>query len=152
MAEDDTKAEAGVNPQFFTVLMNYYIHQNGLMWNRLQFLVAVQAAVLTGAYTMRSQAGLPVALLVLGFLLSLAVLLMMKRDEQIRDVNRPLIEYIGIKLSRECGDCKPFTLAPTPKGGALFHATALNRIAFGIFMGIDLLLAVIMHMVPDFIP
>jgi hypothetical protein len=115
-----TKADSG----FFQALFAHYCHQNGLMWSRVQTFVAIQGAVLTGAYSMRERRFPSIMLLTLGAGLAVVLTCMFKRDEEIREGNIDLIKGIGKKLAQEA----------TGSPGALFEIAPKRRFLRGGFL------------------
>lgn len=54
-------------------LFSFYLHQDNLMWNRLQTMGVVQISALGSAYGVRSTSLLSLCILVLGFILTVLV-------------------------------------------------------------------------------
>ena len=48
-----------VKVAFFSTLMSQYLHQNGLLWSRIQVLTAIQAAVIAGAFVVTKSSFAP---------------------------------------------------------------------------------------------
>jgi hypothetical protein len=111
-----------------------------MMWSRLQFFVFIQGGVLSGAYAMRGTPFVANGLLGLGVFLSLLVLFMFNRDEMIRDANRELLERCGRALSPHFPDLPdhPFRLSVDTAWPAPFSASKIARLAFLLFIAIDL--------------
>ena len=68
--------------------MSYFIHQDALMWSRLQVLAVVQLATLSATYYVLESSKstvLPVILLVIGAVMTILVFLLIKRSEAYRD-------------------------------------------------------------------
>lgn len=90
---DSLSAETLYNP-----LMNYYIHQNSLMWNRLQTVLVVQGAILFAS--LRSDDPISFMALVLGACFTFATYIFMTRDRKIRDqIETSLYELGGVRLN-----------------------------------------------------
>jgi hypothetical protein len=140
----NTDQGPSVDSGFFRALMAYYIHQNQLMWSRVQILIAIQAGVLGGAYTLRKLVVIDVVMLVFGALLTVFLLFMMRRDEQIRDANIGLLESMARSFSGT-----PFQLRPPPSGPARFRASVISRFAFYLFIVVDIVVALLLVFRPD---
>lgn len=63
--------------------LSFLLHQDNLMWSRLQTMQAVQLAGLAGAYTVRSTVPAAIAILVVSALLTLLMFGLRRRDELI---------------------------------------------------------------------
>jgi hypothetical protein len=66
-------------------IVSYAIHQDNLMWSRLQTLGIVQVAALSGAYALRADTGLALSVLALGVVFTMLLLFLLKRDQLMRD-------------------------------------------------------------------
>lgn len=62
-----------------------FLHQDNLLWNRLQTIGVIQIGTLSAAYTLRSSSRcLSLCVLSFGILLTLLIFFLLKRDELIR--------------------------------------------------------------------
>lgn len=97
--------EEAENATIFQELLNQYRHQNGLLWSRVQHVISIQLAVLAGTYGL-DLPGLTERLLNgVSFLALLAVLLVMRRDIEVRDRFLPGINrYLEGKFTWQDGD------------------------------------------------
>ena len=113
---------------FFRALISYYIHQDQLMWNRTQILIAIQGGSLAGSYSLIGKNNWVAFLILLSAVLfTLLLLAVIKRDIDARDVNLQLIDKIAEELSKPYeGDGVPcFRLIPKPKWSTLRGKFAL---------------------------
>lgn len=68
--------------------MSYFIHEDALMWSRLQVLAVVQLATLSAAYynlESGKSTALPIIILVIGAVMTSLVFCLVKRSEAYRD-------------------------------------------------------------------
>jgi hypothetical protein len=65
--------------------LSFILHQDNLMWSRLQTMQAVQLAGLAAAYALRCQASLSVAIVSLTALLTLLAFCLLRRDFVIQE-------------------------------------------------------------------
>jgi hypothetical protein len=97
---DLTSAEEAL----FGSVLSFYAHRDQLMWSRTQIVIAVQAATLGGSYNLGSgDLFLAVSVLLLGATLSVIAILMMARDQELREANAPLLRELGQRLSTKAG-------------------------------------------------
>jgi len=82
-------------------LVSFFLHQDNLMWNRLQTMGVVQIAALGSAYGLRSTRWLSVSILVLAIVLTLLIFFLLKRDELMRMKIEDQIEQFDYSVSRE---------------------------------------------------
>jgi len=61
---------------------DFALHQDNLYWSRMQLLIAVQGAVLAGTHHLRQEIAIAIALTMLGTILSLLILMTMRRDDE----------------------------------------------------------------------
>lgn len=86
---------------FFRGLMSLWIHEDRLIWSHTRTLIALQAGVLGGAYSIHGPSKvLAILLLVLGVILSVILFLIIQNNKQFRDRNAPLTVKIGKSLSQ----------------------------------------------------
>ena len=64
--------------------MAFFLHQDNLMWNRLQTMGVIQIGTLSAAYGLKSNQVFSICILALGVLLTLCVFFLLKRDEVVR--------------------------------------------------------------------
>jgi hypothetical protein len=93
---------------FFDALMQQYIHQNGLLWNRVQTLYAIQTAVIVGAFAAKDLPAASTVLLVAGIFFTALQMYIMYRDIKVRDCNKTILETLGKSFSND------FVLNPEP--------------------------------------
>jgi len=65
-------------------LFSFFIHQDDLMWNRLQTIGVIQIGALGSAFGLASTRWFSLSILVLGILLTLVTFFLLKRDELMR--------------------------------------------------------------------
>ena len=65
--------------------LSFVLHQDNLMWSRIQTMQAVQLAGLGGCYALRDTVWLAISILFLGAMLTVLVFCILKRDQLIRD-------------------------------------------------------------------
>ena len=80
MEQEESSKSAPLRSELFS----FFLHQDNLMWNRLQTLGVVQIGALSSAYGLRTTRWLSLCTLVLGFFLTLLIFFLLKRDELIR--------------------------------------------------------------------
>ncbi|MBI1811645.1 MAG: hypothetical protein HY035_11565 [Nitrospirae bacterium] len=115
--------------QIYSSLIAFYLHQDRLMWSRVQTIVAVQGAVLGATYSLRKYDYFVwCGILALGVMLTVLIFFVMKRDQQVRD---EIAEQIG----------NSFPLIPPPKWPALRGRFAIFLIVV-ILVGTDIALAI----------
>ena len=89
--DDTTKDEnkdLDLKLKLFAELVRLWAHADAYLWNRARTIVGVQGAVLAGGWVLLQQSDhwlMAVLILAGGGILSLALFLMVKRDEQTRD-------------------------------------------------------------------
>lgn len=120
---------------YFSNALNYYMHQNSLMWDRLKHCLTIQVVSIGGAYAAKSALLTPL-MLFLGALLSICFLLIFNRDRQIRDTNAKLVLELAEKLREEFKDeiQNYFTTKVPPAGYAPFSAGNFFRIILSIIV------------------
>ena len=64
--------------------MAFFLHQDNLMWNRLQTMGVIQIGTLSAAYGLKSNRVFSACILALGVILTLCVFFLLKRDEVVR--------------------------------------------------------------------
>ncbi|MBO1272663.1 MULTISPECIES: hypothetical protein [Shewanella] len=121
-----------------SIMMSHFIHLDQVMWNRVQWLIAIQTAAIGGAYALKSDPHNSAVVLCLCAFVTVILLLMMRRDEVIRDANLPLLKTLHPQ----------FTFSPKCSKGAPLKGRQLNGILFFSFLLIDLFGAIIFIMVP----
>ena len=65
-------------------LMSFFLHQDNLMWSRLQTIGVIQISVLSSSYALKSNCLISFFILLFGIILSVCVFFLFKRDEVIR--------------------------------------------------------------------
>ena len=61
--------------------MSFILHQDNLMWNRLQTIGVIQIGALSAAYGVRNVTWLSLCILALGIILTILIFFLLKRDE-----------------------------------------------------------------------
>jgi len=126
---------------FFRAVLAHYLHLDRIMWSRMQYLGLVQAAAISGSYSLHSMDAMmaAVVLLLLSSVVSLLLLLMMRRDEYIRDSNRNLLTKLGSDLAQTQYKEVMFILSPEPDWKTLWlRGRHYNLILFCLFILVDL--------------
>lgn len=80
---------------------SFFLHQDNMQWSRLQTLGTVQVAALGGAYLVREDRLVAIAAILIGFVLSVLVFLLFKRDEQYRLKVEEKLEALNITVPRK---------------------------------------------------
>ncbi len=65
-------------------LLLFFLHQDNLMWSRLQTMGVIQIGAISSAYALRSTRWLSLSILFFGIVLTLLLFFLMKRDELMR--------------------------------------------------------------------
>jgi len=104
-AGPEFRGEAEEHAVVFQELLNQYRHQNGLLWSRVQHVISIQLAVLAGTYGL-DLPGLTERLLNgVSLLAMLAVLLVMRRDIEVRNRFLPGIDrYLKDRFTWQQGE------------------------------------------------
>ncbi|HEY5707473.1 MAG TPA: hypothetical protein VIS96_18085 [Terrimicrobiaceae bacterium] len=84
----------------YEALLAHALHQDRLVWDVSQMLIAVQGGVLISGYALRSH-WFAVAILLLGAFLTLFLLALVRKHELDRDVNRRLLDSLAESLVPE---------------------------------------------------
>ena len=79
-------------------VLSYCIHQDSLMWSRLQTIGVVQVGALSAAYALQCEKWLSLSIILLGIMLTLLVFFLLKRDELVRTANEKLL--CGLNFTR----------------------------------------------------
>ena len=162
MSTGETANAGRTDSGLYAALMAHYLHQDRLMWGGVQFIIAVQAAVLAGGFVQRSNwAGW--ALMLLGVVLTLVILGFIKKSMNDRDVNLTvmdkLVNYLlpgdvtqetkpneagrYVSLTSEPPRYIPLTFWKKRKRYLLvLRGRNLLYFTFGLFIAIDLALAI----------
>jgi hypothetical protein len=138
---------AGVSPSpdssFFQAVLSQYLVQDTLHWSHVNTLAAIQAATLAGGYVLWKDhhAWLSASLVTLGFLLTVALGLLIERIKQVRDVNRNLLESLGQRFDPR------WILNPDPcpaymKGDGILFVVILGFLAADVAFLVFMLLVV----------
>ena len=129
----------------FSAGMTHFVHLDRTMWSRVQYLGLVQAAAFTTAYAFRgSHRYIACGVFLMAMSLTAILYFMMRRDEAIRDANRPLLELLGRELSeyllKGVTGAIPaaFAFGPKPSWPASFRGRDLNVALFCLFVALDL--------------
>ncbi len=140
--------------EFFSALMSLAVHQDSLMWSRVQIILAVQGGVLVGAYGTRAEALVASSLLVFGAAVTLVVLVMMGRDRLFRQLNQPLLLNVGNALAKRHGTGWKFSLEldPDQRGMRSIDSLKTNTVVCWSLILVDLALILIGWFFPQLIP
>lgn len=117
-------------------LFSYFLHQDNLMWNRLQTIGVIQIGALGSAYGLASTQWLSLSILVLATILTLVIFFLLKRDELIRIKIEIHLGQFGDSVSR-------VWYAPL-KGREAIWIITICLLAADIILG----LAVILNLIP----
>ncbi|MDF0534850.1 hypothetical protein KDN34_07405 [Shewanella yunxiaonensis] len=123
------------------IMMQHFTHLDGVMWNRVQWLIAIQTAAIGGSYALKADPHNSGFVLCLCAFVTIILLLMMRRDEVIRDANLPLLRTLH----------PDFTFSPKWSKGAPLKGRQLNNILFFSFLFMDLFGAFIYFFIPAWI-
>lgn len=86
----------------YRALMAHYIHYDSQMWRRTQILFAIQAAVLTGGFSVSQKNNwIGATIMFVGMIFTLIVAGLIYRDRQNRDVNIDVMDSIAEDLIPE---------------------------------------------------
>jgi len=135
---------------YFGHALNYYMHQNSLMWGRLAHCLSIQVVTIAGAYAAKSVLFTPI-ILIGGAFLSVSLILMFNRDRQIRDVNSKLLLELAGKLKEDFDDevKNEFSTKIPPGGYAPYEAGNLFRALLSFIVIVEVLLAVLFLIYPS---
>jgi hypothetical protein len=122
------------------VAVAFYNHQDQLLWSRVQTWFAIQAAGIGVAYTVGHE-NLVVSLgaLGLGLLFTVLIFFLTQRDQQIRDVNRKLVEELAEKLGSAEKTESRFRVWCDPKWPARLRGRHILWIAFATVLVADVI-------------
>jgi hypothetical protein len=125
----------------FDGMMAYWIHQDQLLWERANTLIAVQAGLFTGAYALSNRPRVMASLLLAGAVLSLALFLVMLRHVAHRDANDVVMHRIfGILAdgSPVAGEAlmlgAPWTCRAPVKASYILRGAAIFFILFDVYL------------------
>ena len=82
-------------------LLLFFLHQDNLMWSRLQTMGVVQIGAISSAYALRSTRWLSLSILFLGTVLTLLIFFLMKRDELMRMRIEEQLEALDYRVYRK---------------------------------------------------
>jgi hypothetical protein len=126
----------------FEGLMAFWVHQNQLLWDRTNTLIAVQAGLLAGSYALRQQPRLAGSIFVAGAFFSLMLYLIILRHIVHRDCNNPLMKQIFTALvSQTLLANSTFTLSVPVSWRAPVKASGILIGSAVFFLFFDLYLA-----------
>jgi len=89
--------EDEISKELLGALIAHRIHQDNLFSSRVQLLIAFQAGVLVGSFSQRDN-WLGPAIMIGGGIFTFFIYLLVLKDQDDRDVNLELIDYIGTDL------------------------------------------------------
>ena len=150
-AQESVKADG-----FYRALISLRIHQDRLLWSRVQLLIAVQGAVIGGSYAIGDHF-LAGSILFAGFVLSLVIHELVAKDQIDRDVNLKLIDQLGNLLIPEeikKGLTQPYIRfsGDPPKYCSFTRGRNLIRFAIWFFILLDAILAILHFYKPELAP
>lgn len=120
LPEEVRPAGSSQDAALYTAVLRHYLHQDAMLWSRVQLLIAIQAGVLGGSTALRSNSDLAASLLILGAFFTTLLLLLARKDELDRDVNVPLLDALGQRI-----------LAQMPLEGVVLDPKAPIRLTAG---------------------
>ena len=114
--------------------------------------MTTQVVTIGGAYAVKSGVLSPL-LLTVGAVLSFCFILMFNRDRQIRDAHSKLMRELAESIEREIGDdiLSKFNVNVPPSGWAPVEAGKIFRIALGIVVILEFLLALLLVIQPEYL-
>lgn len=131
----------------FQGLMANWIHQDHLLWERANTMIAVQAGLFAGAYALHSYPKVVACVFLAGAGLSLALFLIMLRHIAHRDANSSAMRKTFVALTKDSAIAGEALVLATPatwrapvKASYILRGAAIFFIAFdlyliGIFLG-----------------
>jgi hypothetical protein len=93
----DEKDVGSLDANFIKPLVDLWMHQNQIMWSRVQLLIALQGAVLTANYALAHK-GASIALCVAAVLASLYLIYIWGLDRLVRDKYRDKLKDYGFEI------------------------------------------------------
>lgn len=133
----------------YSALMSHYLHQDNLLWSRVQILIAVQGAILVAGFSLRGH-WLSSAIMLLGALLTSLVMILVFLDQTVRDSNLAILDKLAEKflpdrikkeLHQEGYEAKIRYTTPTKY--KLMRGRYIFRGILIIFISIDILFAIL---------
>ncbi|MCA9399575.1 MAG: hypothetical protein KC618_07490, partial [Candidatus Omnitrophica bacterium] len=127
----------------FAAVLSYYIHQNQIMWNRTQLGIAIQGAVLGGAYSLKDDLIASCGILFVGIVLWVILWRIIERDREIRDINKKLLDQLASALAAE--EDNPditFVLGKPPENFPLATAHEMLKFVFIFLLWVDIFLGI----------
>ena len=94
-----TPSGSSQDATLYAAVLRHYLHQDAILWSRVQVLLAIQAGVLAGAVALRTNAFVAAAVLLLGAFFTLLLLLLGLKDELDRDINLPLLDALARRIT-----------------------------------------------------
>lgn len=139
--------EAEADSGLYRALISHYLHQDRLLWSRVQLLVAVQGAVLAGSYSLRYH-WLAIGILSMGVVLTILLILLIEKDQRDRDVNLGILDALGLRLLPANLQQPPIRMTST----WIIRGQWVLRIVLWAFVGLNLILGVLYLCCPCFLP
>jgi hypothetical protein len=135
----ESKADSGL----YRSVLSMALHQDRLLWSRVQLLIAVQGAVLAGSYALRASWLAP-AILGFGAALTLLLISLVEKDQLDRDVNQKLLDELGSRcLPEDLRNPGIRFTAKIPKGSLILRGRHVLRLVLWGFFVLDLVLGVL---------
>jgi hypothetical protein len=153
----DPQGDKWPDSGLYRALVSLYVHQDRLLWGRIQLLIAIQGAVIASGYVTR-HSWIGPAVMFAGAFLTLVTLRLAYKDSLDRDVNLELMDELGRnlvpsavvqKLSRPDATALPIRMsADTPKWLRWLRGTRIIWGMIGVFVFIDVALGVMYAVCP----
>ena len=120
---------------FFRGLMSLWIHEDGLIWRHTRTIIAIEAGVLGGAYSVHSSSEfVSIFILILGSILTFILYLIMQHHRKFRDQNHTLLELAGKKLSYQYCDTGTPTFSLKSNGVWFSSFTGRRLFMFSVIL------------------
>ena len=95
--EDESISHDKIYPELYDTLVSNYIHQDQLIWTRIELMFFFQAAVLTAGFSLRANLN-GTLIMCMGGIFTILLYLYILRTFDNRNVNLELIDFLGDKL------------------------------------------------------
>ncbi len=143
----------------YEALMAHVLHQDRLVWDVSQVLIAVQGGVLLAGYSLRPH-WLSVAILLLGAFLTLLLLALVRKHELDRDINRRVMDRLAESLLpdslkgelRQPNTTEPIVRISAPASHSHMRGRFILRSVIYMLIAIDIGFAILIYFTPDYLP
>ena len=142
-APENAESDSGL----YRALLSHYVHQDRLLWSRVQLLIAIQGAVLAGSYSLRDH-WLAFGILLAGSVITILLILLVEKDQRDRDMNLGIMDILGHRLL-------PADLREQPilmTSSWIIRGRWLLRIVLWAFVVLDVILFVLYLCNPGLFP